>query len=274
VNFLSDTPQAAIIEVTPEIARQLLDSSPGNRRMRPWYINQLAASMKAGHWLVTNQGIGIDSNGQLRDAHHRLTASVNHGVSFLSLIVWGLSPDSYQVVDRGLVRSYADILNLPAPVAEPLRLGVGIATGNNRPSAPDMQPYRDAGLQSAIETVVQYCPTARKTFSSAPMKLAAAVTIMNGGDSNYVMNQYRALVLCDFDSMSQASKALTKQAQEGKVLSVGGNGSRDLIARALVVFDKDRQSVSKIQISDASRESSVALVRSVLNNAVAGYFAS
>jgi hypothetical protein len=273
MRFHTDTPQATVIDVTPELAQMLLDSSPGNRKMRPWYINQLAASMKAGHWLVTNQGIGIDSNGQLRDAHHRLTACALHGVSFPSLIVWGLSPASYQVVDRGLIRSYADILGLPPTVAEPLRLATHIATSNGRPSSADCQPYIDAGLAAALQGVVQYCPTARKIFSSSPMKLAAAVTIINGEDPDYVLNQYRALVLCDFDSMSSASKALTKQVQEGKVSALGSAGTKDVLARGLIVFDKDRQHVSKIQVSDASREAATTFVKSTLNNAVAEYFA-
>jgi hypothetical protein len=270
--FLSNKPQASVIEVTPELARQLLDTSPGNRRMRSWYIDQLGAAMKNGDWLVTSQGIGIDNQGQLRDAHHRLTASVKHNVSFPSLVVWGLLPACYQVVDRGMLRSYSDILNLPKAVAEAVRLGAALATKNARPSAADIKPYIDAGLASALEALSKTCSTKVKYFSSAPVRLAAVATLMNGGDADYVYSQYRALVIADYDSMSSSSKALTRQVSQALGTGSGLSGSmdaKDKLARTLKVFDKDRQHLSKIQISDIDRDLAVEFVRSVLNKAIA-----
>ena len=275
MDFLSDTPQASVVEVTPELAQQLIDTSPGNRRMRSWYIDQLGAAMKSGDWLVTSQGIGIDSNGQLRDAHHRLTACVYHQSPFPSVIAWGLHPDCYQVIDRGLARDYSDVLNQPKHIAEVLRLGTSICQKTTRPTAKQIQPYQEAGLASALDALNKCCPTRVKYFSSAPVRLAAAVTIMNGGDADYVNQQYKALVLADYDSMSSASKALTRQVTQASNIgaSVGGsNESKDKLARALKAFDKDCQYVSKIQISDASKDSAIEFVRSVLNNSVAEHF--
>ena len=112
-------------------------------------------------------------------------------------------------------------------------------------------------------------------FSAAPVRLAAAVTIMNGGDAEYVNQQYRALVLADYDSMSAAAKALTRQVSQmaGTGNNISGSAeSKDKMARALKVFDKDRQHVSKIQISDADKDAAVEFVRSVLNRSVAEHF--
>ena len=275
MDFLSDTPQASVIEVTPELAQRLLNTSPGNRRMRSWYIDLLGAAMKSGDWLVTSQGIGIDSNGQLRDAHHRLTACERYQSPFSSVIAWGLSPSCYQVVDRGLLRSYSDILELPKTIAEAVRLGVFIALKQSRPSAADIQPVIDAGLAAALDALSKFCSTKKRYFSAAPVRLAAAVTIMNGGDAEYVNQQYRALVLADYDSMSAAAKALTRQVSQmaGTGNNISGSAeSKDKMARALKVFDKDRQHVSKIQISDADKDAAVEFVRSVLNRSVAEHF--
>lgn len=275
MDFLSDTPRASVIQVTPELARQLLDKSPGNRRMRPWYIDQLGAAMKSGDWLVTSQGIGIDSNGQLRDAHHRLTACVSSQSSFPSVIAWGLHPHCYQVIDRGLARDYSDVLNEPKHIAEVLRLATSICHKTTHPTVKQIEPYQDAGLSSALDALHKCCPTKTKYYSSAPVRLAAVVTIMNGGDADYVNQQYKALVLADYDHMSSASKALTRQVTQScnTGASVGGsNESKDKLARALKVFDKDCQYVSKIQISDASRDSAIEFVRSVLNRSVTEHF--
>lgn len=243
--------------------------------MRSWYIDLLGAAMKSGDWLVTSQGIGIDSNGQLRDAHHRLTACVRYQSPFSSVIAWGLSPSCYQVVDRGLLRSYSDILELPKTIAEAVRLGVFIALKQSRPSAADIQPFIDAGLAAALDALSKFCSTKKRYFSAAPVRLAAAVTIMNGGDAEYVNQQYRALVLADYDSMSAAAKALTRQVSQmaGTGNNISGSAeSKDKMARALKVFDKDRQHVSKIQISDADKDAAVEFVRSVLNRSVAEHF--
>ena len=98
---------------------------------------------------------------------------------------------------------------------------------------------------------------------------------MNGGDADYVNQQYKALVLADYDSMSSAAKALTRQVTQMSNIgaSVGGsNDAKDKLARSLKVFDKDRQYVSKIQISDADKDSAIEFVRSVLNNSVTEHF--
>jgi hypothetical protein len=275
MEFFSATPQASVIEVKPELAQQLLNTSPGNRRMRSWYIDQLGAAMKSGDWLVTSQGIGIDCNGQLRDAHHRLTACVRHQSPFWSVIAWGLPSACYQVIDRGLARDYSDILDQPKHIAEVLRLGASICLKINRPSAKDIEPYKVAGLACALDALNKWCSTKVRYFSSAPVRLAAAVTIINGGDADYVNQQYKALVLADYDSMSSAAKALTRQVTQMSNIgaSVGGsNDSKDKLARSLKVFDKDRQYVSKIQISDADKDSAIEFVRSVLNNSVTEHF--
>jgi hypothetical protein len=91
----------AIMDITPEIARQLLSTSPGNRKIRQWHVDILAGSMVRGQWKVTSQGIGIDRNGKLRDAHHRLMAVIKSGITIRSVVVMGLLPESYEVIDTG-----------------------------------------------------------------------------------------------------------------------------------------------------------------------------
>ena len=93
LDFRKEKEESIIMDITPETAKQLLSTSPGNRKIRYWHVCMLADSMSRGEWRVTSQGIGIDRNGNLRDAHHRLMAVVKSGVTIKSVVVMGLPYD-------------------------------------------------------------------------------------------------------------------------------------------------------------------------------------
>jgi hypothetical protein len=263
--YRRNKPEATVMEITPDIAQEMLATSPGNRTLRNWYVNLLAAAMKRGEWRVTSQGIGFDINGHLRDAHHRLHACIRADTSFLSVIVMGMPVNAYEVTDTGMIRSYADRLNMNRNVSEVLRLACVMALNNTRPTLDEMRPIINAGLADAAESLNKFCTSRRKYYSSAPVRLAACVTILNGGNPDFVMQQFRAMNTLDYESMTKCTQSLARQVDSGKLWA--GN-SPDTLARALVVFDEARKDITKIQISDASIDASVEFVRSVLNQSV------
>lgn len=213
----------------------------------------LAAAMKNNQWLVTSQGIGIDAQGRLRDAHHRLTACVKAKTSFTSVIVWGLSDNAYQVTDRGLIRTYADILNCNKESAEILRNATNLVVGCGRPTAHQVQPLIDSGIKDAIDALLKFNPTKTKYFSSATFRLGAIIRILDGANAEYIYSQLRALVLKDYDNMSNASKALTRRVSSGHLLTTD---KMDVIARSLIVFDERKKNISKIQVEDGGHAAS------------------
>jgi len=141
MNFSRERPEAFIAEISPVRAKEMLETSAGNRRLRGWYVSQLAAAMRRGEWRVTSQGIGFDTKGRLRDAHHRLNACIESKTNIMSVVVLGLSDDSYQVTDIGINRSYGDRLNMERRVAEVIRLGCQYAIGTTRPTIDQMNPF-------------------------------------------------------------------------------------------------------------------------------------
>jgi len=265
MKFAKQKPEATVMDITPATAEEMLETSPGNRRLRGWYVDLLAAAMKRGEWRVTSQGIGFDHLGRLRDAHHRLNACIRAGVSFQSVVVFGMRTDAYEVTDTGILRTYADRLDEDGAVAAVLRLGCQYALSNTRPTVDQMRPIIDAGLGDAARSLTEFCGSRSKYYAAAPMKLAACITIMNGGNADFVLRQYRALCSLDFESMSKSGQSLVRQVDSGRVRA---NDTREVLARGFRVFDKDRHGVSKIQISDADIDSAVELVRSVLRNSV------
>lgn len=265
MNFAKQNPEATVMNITPAIAKEMLETSPGNRRLRGWYVDLLAAAMKRGEWRVTNNGIGFDILGRLRDRHHTLNAVVHSGVTITQVVVMGMPTDAYEVIDTGMLRTYADRLEEDRAVADVLRLGCQYALGSSKPTIDQMRPIIDAGLGDAARSLIEFCGSTRKYYTTAPMKLAACITIMNGGNADFVLKQYRALCLLDFETMSKSAQALVRQVDSGKARA---NETREVLARGFRVFDNDRHGVTKIQISDADIDSAVELVRSVLRNSV------
>jgi hypothetical protein len=261
MNFKTNIVQTIKVNVTPELAKQMLETSPGNRRLRSWHIDMLAALQQRGEWKLTHQGAAFDWTGSLRDAHHRLHACVKSGITVPMLVTTGLDPASFDAVDQGVNRSLSDVTGIDKRVAEPLRLGTSFARKTSRVTSTQVQEIAAGGLLDALTNLVEYCGSSKRYYSTAPLKLAAAATIMNGGDSNFVLEQYRALCLLDFDALTQCSKALVRQVESTKTKS---SDVREAMARGLRVFDVGRSGITKIQVSSADIASAVEMVSTLL----------
>ena len=70
--------------ITPKMAAEMLERhlNPENqRRQSQSVVESYARAMRAGQWLLTHQGIAIDTNGELVDGQHRLSAIVASGAT-------------------------------------------------------------------------------------------------------------------------------------------------------------------------------------------------
>lgn len=77
-------------KITPEIAK-IYYSRVINRQAVKTYI----AQMKTGRWVLNGETICFDSNGVLRDGHHRLLAIIESGVTIEVLVVRGVDPAAW-----------------------------------------------------------------------------------------------------------------------------------------------------------------------------------
>lgn len=252
-DFKRENEETVIMDITPETARQLLSTSPGNRKIRQWHVDILAGSMTRGQWKVTSQGIGIDRNGNLRDAHHRLMAVVKSGITIRSVVVMGLLPESYEVIDTGIKRNMADLLKENGHVTRILNAAAAIVYSTNRNVPVDqMRPIVESGLHDIAKKLIKHCSTTRAYYSSAPVKLAACITILNGGDKNYVLQQYAALCRLDFKQMSTQAMTLVKQVNDKKV-DVHDN-KLDTTARGLRIFDIAQKDSDELNVKLQDRD--------------------
>ena len=78
-----------IKNITPQMAAGMLEKhlNPENqRRQSQSVVESYARAMRAGQWLLTHQGIAIDTNGELVDGQHRLSAIVASGATVEMLV--------------------------------------------------------------------------------------------------------------------------------------------------------------------------------------------
>jgi hypothetical protein len=137
--------QAAVVRVTPEIAREWLENHPRNRHEVKALIRKYALTMASGRWELNGETIVFDRKGGLRDGQHRLLACIESDTPFDTFVVYGVEPSTAKTLNTGRARTGADVLsmeNIPyftmvAAIANFLwQKGDGSAITGGRPEHP------------------------------------------------------------------------------------------------------------------------------------------
>jgi len=103
------TVTASRVEITPEIAKEWLEKSKGNRSIRRGNVEPIKADIRAGDWKYNGDRIRFLPDGTLYDGHHRLTACFESGMTIVS-DTFVMDYDAKPTVDKGVSRSTADLM--------------------------------------------------------------------------------------------------------------------------------------------------------------------
>ena len=106
-----------VVEITPEMAREMLEHNmKNNRRVSKETVMRYARIMKAGGWNLTHQGIAFDTNGELIDGQHRLNAIVQANVPVKMLVTYDVEHEQGEAftIDAGLKRTTLNIMHFVA----------------------------------------------------------------------------------------------------------------------------------------------------------------
>ncbi len=98
--------------VSPALAVEYLRRNAQNRKVTKKGVERIARAISEDRWLVTCQGIGFDVTGRLVDGQHRLHAIVEAGKPVDILVVRGLDPAVFEVLDNGRLRTAKDTLDV------------------------------------------------------------------------------------------------------------------------------------------------------------------
>lgn len=99
-----------VIHITPEIAKEFLGKNIQNRAIKQAHLSNLISDMINDRWAYTGDPIKFDTEGNLVDGQHRLSAIVKSGKSYDFLVVRGFTSYEVEHFDKGVARNAADVL--------------------------------------------------------------------------------------------------------------------------------------------------------------------
>lgn len=106
------TKESFIVTMTPEWATKLLLTNVKNRKLSKNTVAAMVRDLQNKRWRLNGAAIRTDTNGNLIDGQHRLTACVLADESFETLMFTGLDDEDQLTVDRGRPRGIGDNLTM------------------------------------------------------------------------------------------------------------------------------------------------------------------
>jgi len=253
-----------LVNVTPAMAKTMLESNTNNRNKRGWWVSGLANMMKRGEWITTHQGVAFDESGKLIDGQHRLEAIVEAEMTIPMLVVTGVSNEAYKVLDNGIKRTLSDLTGLTTRTAEVCRIFARLNYGGNSiTSAEQCLEVYNSGVGEVADNLVEYCGKQLKVYSSAPLRTAAISLILDGYNQQYIKDLYLNLCHQNFNELPNIAQAFIRQVTDNKV---NANNKTDLLARGLKVFNPEFKDVTRLQISESEGAAANAYCRTVVRN--------
>lgn len=107
----TDYKVSTLVEITPEMAKELLKKNINNRPLRKSNIAFLTNEILSGNWEATGTPICFDIDGHLVNGQHRLKAIIEANIPIKEYILGGFSKEAYHKMDGHQPRSASDILH-------------------------------------------------------------------------------------------------------------------------------------------------------------------
>lgn len=96
------------IEVTPELAGELLHLNGNNRPLKNFLVQSYTDQMKRGAWIFSGGSLSLTATGKLIDGQHRLESVIRSGTTQVFNIQTGLAEEAFETLDIGRMRNAGD----------------------------------------------------------------------------------------------------------------------------------------------------------------------
>jgi hypothetical protein len=126
-------PTAEWMAVTPVCAERWMQANASNRGFRKRHSANHLRDMTADKWMINGDAIKLSRplrRGEVEDlpegyvmfmdGQHRLEACISSGKPFVTLVVYGLEPESRDTMDTGISRTMADVLKMEGHINAPV----------------------------------------------------------------------------------------------------------------------------------------------------------
>lgn len=246
---MSNQPVVAFERVTPKMASEWLRRNTDNRPLRRTVVENHKEAWLRGEYVLTHQGVAFSESGVLLDGQHRLTAlsEMPEAFSLTIMVTRGLPEKAFEVIDDGLKRSAADALREDARIMQVARLLGQIYLAKPNGITKTFQAPFVEFARPHHESLIGFCSTVSRTWSSAPVRTAAVISMANGIDSDYVNLVYRSLVMQDFSTMPNCGQVLFRAALNG---TVQAGASLELFCKCLKIFDPSNADLKAVRVQD------------------------
>lgn len=255
-----------IMNVTPDVAKAMLEQNTENRRVRPSVVARYAAIMSAGNWKLSPDGI-VFSDKRLLQGQHRLSAVIAADVPVEFMVWTGVDDEVFRVFDRGAIRSTADAIGRDVKLVQVANfICSAMHTSGRFIIDEDSEAVCDL-IEDYYKFLMGGTTTRVSLFSSTPFKAAAILRMAAGEDAEYIRDVYKNMVLANIADLPRVAQNFVG-AYAAKGLNVGGVTGRDrqfaLFAKAWSLFDKEKANNNKVVV----RNPDVALseLRKIIKN--------
>ena len=133
----SESPQYEWLAITPHVANEWLKWNRSNRNIRKNVVASHVADMNSENWSINGESIKLsrplrageiddlpEGSVLFLDGQHRFTACVESGKPFVTLVVYGLPPETRRTMDTGIARSMSDVLKMEGENFSPVLASV------------------------------------------------------------------------------------------------------------------------------------------------------
>lgn len=220
--------RAKIETITPDTARRMLAKNTGNRTPKKNAIDRYARDMQNGWWHVTGQPVIIADTGRLLDGQNRLYACIGSHCPFETLVVRGVDESAFYAIDRGFVRTNADVTGWRRDFAQIVSAYIRyIDNDSQRPSCEMLCSVFDAS-PDAFNMAYRLRPKKARGIKAAPLWACVVLYAQLCGigkaerfaiNIGHVSESYQENMLKDWISRQETF--------------AGGNAQRELVERAL-----------------------------------------
>lgn len=251
--------------ITPEMAKAYISNvHPDQRRLRPNSVRAYAEIMKRGDWILVPDGIAFDTDGFLIQGNHRLNALIAANVTLPFNVTRNAPKMAYSVLDRGLIRSASDALGVERKKLEIATTLIRIAL--NPHVAKDIQQIKKyySRLEAPINIVFSSITAMNGRGASAPVRTAVVARFICGENLEWMSGAYATIAKQRFEHMTPIQAAYWRKEIAGQF--GGGNGQLHRFVAGLKIFDKSRQSATKLYINENDINAARALAAKIIGS--------
>ena len=137
-----EQPFSEIVEITPDIAKRLMEVNDSNRRINQRTIDRLAHDIRTSQWRLNGDAVIVSKDGRLNTGQHRMLAVLAAGKPIKTWVTFGVDRDSRFTLNLRVIDRYSLDGRTPVPEPDLMRWAMWLETADRRVALTDHELFR------------------------------------------------------------------------------------------------------------------------------------